>query len=184
MALSATIYNFDIQLSDVDRHVYETLSFKAAQHPSETEEYLVTRVLAYCLEYTDGITFTKGLAEPDTPAIEVRDLTGALKAWIEVGSPDAARLHKASKAAPRVAIYTYKDPAGLLRSLAGERIHRAEELEIVAIDPAFVGSLVERLDRRMSFELAVNEKHLYLTIAGRSIEGIVKPVQLAERRSP
>ena len=110
MALTATIYNFDIHLSDVDRNVYETLSLRVAQQPSETEEYLVTRVLAYCLEYTDGIAFTKGLAEPDTPAITVRDLTGALRGWIEIGSPDADRLHKASKASPRVAVYTHKDP--------------------------------------------------------------------------
>ena len=102
MALTATIYNFDVQLSDVDRNVYETLSLRVARHPSETEEYLVTRVLAYCLEYADGIAFSKGIAEPDEPAVVIRDLTGALRVWIEVGSPDAQRLHKASKASPRV----------------------------------------------------------------------------------
>ena len=118
MALTATVYNFDVQLSNVDRHVYETLAIRAARQPSETEEYLATRVLAYCLEYTEGITFTKGLAEPDVPAIEVRDLTGALKAWIEVGSPDPDRLHKASKASPRVAVYTYKNAATLFRQIA------------------------------------------------------------------
>ena len=106
MALTATIFNFDIQLADVDRHVYETLSLRVAQHPSETELHLATRVLAYCLEYGEGIRFSKGLAEPDEPAIVVRDLTGALRAWIEVGAPDAARLHKAMKASPRVAVYT------------------------------------------------------------------------------
>src|SRR4051812_47354462 len=98
MALTATVHHFDVELSDVDRGVYESLSFKAARHPSETAEYLVTRVLAYCLEYTEGIAFSKGgLSEPDEPAVVVRDLTGALRAWIEVGSPDAARLHRASK---------------------------------------------------------------------------------------
>ena len=101
MALSATIYNFTIGLSDVDRGVYETLELKVAKHPSESDEYLVTRVLAYCLEYAEGIAFSRGLSSPDEPPIAVRDLTGVLKAWIEVGSPDAARLHKAGKAAPR-----------------------------------------------------------------------------------
>src|SRR4051812_2041356 len=100
MALTATVYNFDVQLSDVDRNVYETLALRVARHPSETEEYLVTRVLAYCLEYTEGITFSKGLAEPDEPAVVVRDLTGALRVWVEVGAPTADRLHKASKASP------------------------------------------------------------------------------------
>ena len=182
MALSATVYNFDVQLSDVDRNVYETLNFRAARQPSETEEYLATRVLAYCLEYTDGIAFTKGLAEPDTPALEVRDLTGTLKAWIEVGAPDAARLHKASKASPRVVVYTAKDPAKLVAQLAGERIHRAERLEIYGIDGTFVAQFVERLARRAEFQLSVADRHLYLTIGGDTLEGLVKPVEVAERR--
>jgi uncharacterized protein YaeQ len=97
MALTATVYNFDIQLSDVDRGVYESLSFKAAQHPSESDEYLVARVLAYCLEYREGIAFSKGLAEPDEPAVVVRDLTGALQVWVEIGTPDAERLHRPAR---------------------------------------------------------------------------------------
>ncbi|HEY4306072.1 MAG TPA: YaeQ family protein [Gemmatimonadaceae bacterium] len=183
MALTATIYNFDVQLSDVDRNVYETLSFRAAKQPSETEEYLVTRVLAYCLEYTEGIAFTKGLAEPDVPAIEVRDLTGSLKSWIEVGTPDADRLHKASKASPRVVVYTFKDPVNLVRQFEGTRIHRAEHIELYAFDPSFIADLVERLDRRTSIELAVTERHLYLTIGGDTLDSAVKPVQPPERRS-
>src|SRR5918997_4520707 len=115
MALTATIHNFDIQLSDVDRGVYESLALRVARQPSETEEYLLTRVIAYCLEYAEGIAFSKGLAEPDEPPIAVRDLTGALKVWIDIGAPDAARLHKASKAAGRVALYTHKDPAQIVR---------------------------------------------------------------------
>jgi uncharacterized protein YaeQ len=173
VALTATIYNFEIQLSDVDRGVYETLSFRAARQPSETEEYLVTRVLAFCLEYTEGIEFTKGLAEPDTPAIVARDLTGVLRLWVEIGSPDADRLHKASKASPRVVVYTYKDGGALLRQLEGARIHRAESLEIHAIDRALVDALVARLDRRTSIELAVTEGHLYLTIGGETLDGVV-----------
>jgi uncharacterized protein YaeQ len=183
VALTATIYNFDVQLSDVDRGVYETLSIRAARQPSETEEYLATRVLAYCLEYTEGIAFTKGLAEPDVPAVEVRDLTGALKSWIEVGTPDADRLHKASKASPRVVVYTFKDPLNLVRQFEGTRIHRADAIELYAFDPSFIADFVERLERRTSFELAVTERHLYLTIGGATLESAVKPVQPAERRS-
>lgn len=176
MALTATVYNFDVQLSDVDRNVYETLSFRAAQHPSETEEYLATRVLAYCLEYTEGIAFTKGLAEPDVPAIEVRDLTGALRAWIEIGTPGADRLHKASKASPRVVVYTYKDPANLARQLAGSRIHKVETIELRGFDPGLISAFVARLDRRMKFDLSVTEGSLYLTIGGETIEGHLRVI--------
>lgn len=167
------MYTVDVALSDVDRGVYESLSIKAACHPSETEEYFATRILAYCLEYKEGISFSKGLSEPDVPAISVRDLTGALTAWIEIGSPDAARLHKASKASPRVAVYTHRDPLHLLRQIAGERIHRAEEIELYAIDRDLLGELKSRLERRMSFQLSFTESHLYLTLGGESLDGAV-----------
>lgn len=174
MALTATLYNFDVQLADVDRGVYETLALRVARHPSETEEYLLTRVLAYCLEYAEGIAFSKGLAEPDEPAITVRDLTGALRAWIEIGTPDAARLHRASKASPRVAVYTHKDPALLVRQLAGERIHRADALEIHAVDRELLAAMAERLDRRNTMELSVTERHLYVTMRGETLSGAVE----------
>lgn len=174
MALTATIYNFDIQLSDVDRNVYETVTLRVAQHPSETDEYLATRVLAYCLEYTEGIAFGKGLAEPDEPAIAVRDLTGTLQAWIEVGSPDADRLHKASKASPRVAVYPVKDAAQFIRLLGGGRIHRAESIEVYGISRTLLDGFVARLERRTTFELAVTDRHLYLTIGGETLDGAVE----------
>jgi len=178
MALTATVYTFDVQLSHVDRGVYETITFKAAQHPSETDEFLIARVLAYCLEYTEGIAFSKGLAEPDEPAIAVRDLTGELRTWIDIGNPDAARLHKASKLARRVVVYTHKDAPRLVEQLRGERIHRGESLEIVALDRALIASLVERLDRRMKLELSVIEGHLYVTVAGQTFDGTLDRLSL------
>ena len=174
MALTATIYNFEIQLSDVDRGVYETLSLKAARHPSETEEHLATRVLAYCLEFTEGISFSRGVSDPDEPAISVRDLTGAYRAWIDIGSPDAARLHKAGKAAPRVAVYTHKAPAQLLAQLAGERIHRLESLELYSLDRELVAGFVARLGRRTVFDLSVTDRHLFLSIGGATLSGEIE----------
>jgi uncharacterized protein YaeQ len=174
VALTATIYNFDIQLSDVDRNVYETVALRVAQHPSETDEYLATRVLAYCLEYTEGIAFGKGLAEPDEPAITVRDLTGAVQIWVEVGSPDAERLHKASKASPRVVVYPVRDAAQFVRQLSGGRIHRAETIEIYGISRTLLEGFVGRLERRTAFELAVTDRHLYLTIDGETLDGAIE----------
>ena len=173
MSLSSTVYNFDIDLSDSDRSVYESLSLRVARHPSESEEYLVARVLAYSLEFTEGIEFSHGLCDPDDPAIAVRDLTGALRVWIDIGSPDAARLHKASKLAPRVAVYTHKDVAQLLRNLAGERIHRMEAVEIYAIDRPFIAAVAARLERRMAFSLSINERELYLSIGADTVSGAV-----------
>lgn len=174
MALSSTIYTFDIQLADMDRAVYETLGLRVACHPSETGEALVTRVLAYCLEYTEGIAFSAGVSDTTEPAITVRDLTGAWKSWIEIGTPDAARLHRASKAAPRVAVYTHKQPSTLRKALTGERIHRAEALELYAMDRPMIAELVARLDRRLTFELSITERHLYLALGGETLTGVIE----------
>lgn len=173
MALNATIYNFDIDLSDTRRHVYESLALRVARHPSESEEYLATRLLAYLLEFKEGIEFSRGVSDPDDPAIAVRDLTGAITTWIDIGTPDAARLHKASKIAPRVVVYTHKDPAQFLRQLEGERIHRAEALELYAIDRALVGALAARLDRRVAFSLSVIDGELYVSIGADNLTGAV-----------
>jgi uncharacterized protein YaeQ len=173
MALTATIYSFEIALADVDRGVYESLSLRAALHPSETVEHLLTRVLAYCLEYEEGIAFSKGVSDGDEPAVAVRTPDGRIKAWIEVGVPDANRLHKAAKTAGRVAVYTHKDPRMLLRQLAGRTIHRAAEIPLYAIDPALVAALAAGLERRTSLDLSVTERQLYVTVAGRSWNGPV-----------
>jgi len=173
MVLTATIYNFDIELADTDRRVYESLALRVARHPSESEEYLVARLLAYLLEFTEGIEFSRGVSDPDEPTIAVRDLTGAIKTWIDIGTPDAARLHKAAKTADRVAVYTHKAPAQFLKQLAGERIHRAEALELYAIDRALVSALVARLERRVAFSLSVTDHELYVSIGADNLTGTV-----------
>jgi uncharacterized protein YaeQ len=174
MALSSTVYTLDIDLADSDRGVYETLSLRLARHPSESDDYLVARTLAYCLEYTEGIAFSRGgLSDPDEPPIAVRDLTGALEAWIDIGTPDAARLHKACKLAPRVAVYIHKEPTQFLRNLSGERIHRASALELYALDRQLVSALAARLERRMAFGVSINEREIYLSIADATLTGTV-----------
>jgi uncharacterized protein YaeQ len=173
LALTATIYTFDIDLADADRGVYDALALRVARHPSESEEHLVARVLAYALEFTEGIAFSRGLSDADEPAITIRDLTGAIRTWIDVGMPDAARLHKACKMAPRVVVYTHKDPAKLVGRLAGERIHRAEAIEVYAIDRPLIAALVARLDRRMAFALSVADRELNLSFETDTLTGAV-----------
>ena len=173
------MYAFTVRLADSDRGVYEALSLRVAQHPSETAEYLITRVLAYCLEYAEGIGFSKGLSDPEGPAIAVHDLTGALQTWIDVGLPEPARLHKAGKAARRVAVYAHRDLAPWLIRLEGERIHRAEALEIYAMDRGLVAALASRLERRMEFDLAVSERNLYVSFDDATLSGTVEERRLA-----
>jgi len=173
VALTATIYNFDIDLVDSDRSVYETLVLRVARHPSESEEYLVARLLAYCLEYAEGLSFSSGLSDPEEPTLAVRDLTGTVRVWIEIGSPDAARLHKASKAADRAVVYTHKDPVQLLRQLEGARIHRAADVEIYAIDRALIAGLAARLERRMEMTISISERHVLVAMEGATLEGSV-----------
>ena len=130
------------------------------------------------MEYTEGISFSAGLSTPDEPTIAVRDLTGAMRAWIDVGAPSAERLHRASKATPRVAVYTHKDVTQLVSRLRGERIHRIEELELYALDQNLLTSLQSRLARRMAFSLTVSERHLYLTVGEESLTAVIERVQL------
>lgn len=178
MALTATIYNFDVELADNDRGVYESLALRVAQHPSESDEYLIARVLAYLLEYHEAIEFSRGVSEPDEPTISVRDLTGRIITWIEIGTPDAARLHKASKAAERVVVYCHKEGAQWLKGLAAAGIHRADKLELNSIARGFIAAMVSRLDRRMAFSLSITDRELYLSIGSDNLTGQVERLQL------
>jgi uncharacterized protein YaeQ len=180
MALTSTLYTIDIALSHVDRHVYETLNLRVPMHPSESPEFFVARLLAYCLEYTEGISFSRGISDPDEPTLFIRDLTGTLTAWFEIGAPDAARVHKASKAASRVAIYTHKDPAMVRRAFVGERVHRAEAIEVHAFDRDLIAALAERLDRRLTLDVTVTDSTFWITVAGEVLSGVITTLPLQD----
>ncbi len=176
MALPATVRRFEIQLADTDRGVYETLTLRVAQHPSESEVYLVARVLARCLEHEESVDFSRGLDAPDEPAVWQRDLTGELRAWIEVGSPSPERLHRASKTGARVSIYAWKDPARLAREIAAFGVHRADELALFALPPELLAALAATLDRVNRWEVAISGGTLYVTVGGALHEGAVARV--------
>lgn len=172
MALSATVYHLEIALSDVDRNVYETLDLRVARHPSESMRYFLTRTLAYCLSYEEGIAFSKGgLSQTDEPPVAVRDLTGVLLAWIDVGAPSAERLHKASKAARRVALFTSTDWTMLRREASTRVIHKLEDIEVWHVTPAFLDAVEAKLERRSTLEILRNDGNLYATIDGTTIDG-------------
>jgi uncharacterized protein YaeQ len=133
-------------------------------------EFLLTRLLAYCLEYEEGIAFSRGgVSEGDAPPLTVQTPDGRLQAWIEVGAPDAERLNKAAKSAGRVVVYTWRDAAWLRRQTAGKRVHRAGEIVVRHVPPAFLDALGRHVDRRTALDLSVTGRQLYLTVGGETL---------------
>ena len=166
------VHTFDIDLADNDRHVYESLSLRVARHPSESDEFLLTRVLAYALEYDERLEFSRGgLSDVEEPPLSIRDLTGTWQTWIEIGLPDEGRLHKAAKVSPRVVVYAHRDPSQWWSKLDVGRIFRGDAIEFWAMDRALLGGLTPHLDRRLSFALSVTDRELYLSIGNDTLTG-------------
>lgn len=162
---------FEINLSDSDRNVYEALDLRVAQHPSEGDIYLVGRVIARCLEHAEGVEFNAaGVSDDELPALVQRDLTGQLIAWIEMSSPSADRLHKATKKCKRVAVYTWKNPERLVEEIRERKVHRADDLELFALPLEDLEAIAKTLDRVNKWELAVTGGTIYLTIGDASFE--------------
>ena len=158
--------------------MYETLDLRLAQHPSETDAFLVTRALAYCLCFEPGIEWSHGLSSADEPALWIKEPDGRIKTWIEVGTPSAERLHRASKASPRVCVFTQHDPQLIARDAAKTPIHRVSEIELYAPSPALVRALAERVERAMSWELSRSGGQLYVTVGSDTFEGELQRVPL------
>jgi uncharacterized protein YaeQ len=180
MALSATIRKFKISLADSDRGVYEELDWQVAQHPSESERYLVARVIARALEHNDELEFSKGgVSDDNEPALIQRDLRGDLTAWIEIGSPTPDRLHKATKQCDRVVVYAWKNVDELAAAIVERKTHRAEDIALHELDPSFLDAAAKTLDRNNKWNLAVTGGALYLTIgAGDVLESSVRRVRI------
>jgi uncharacterized protein YaeQ len=168
MAQTATIYNLNIDLADIDRGVYEKLELRIARQPSETIEYMLMRVFGYCLEYGDGITLTEGVAAGDEPAIFFHDLTGKITAWIEVGMPEAERLNRGHKLAGRAAVYTHRDVRKLLAQLSASNIQRLADIPVYAFERSFVDEVAGLIERRSDMSLSITERELYVEIGGRT----------------
>jgi uncharacterized protein YaeQ len=180
MALPATMRRFEISLADSDRQIYESLELRVAQHPSESERYLMARVLARALEHAEGLDFSKGgVSDDEEPALIQRDLRGDLVAWIEIGSPTPDRLHKATKVAPRVVVYTWRSPEERAAAIEEREVHRADRIELCAFDPAFLDAAAATLDRVNRWDLSVSGGTLYLSIGGALLESAVRRVSVA-----
>lgn len=180
MARPHTVRTFRIELADVDRGVYDALELRVAQHPSETDRFLIARVLVRCLEHAEGVDFGPGLSDGDAPALWRRDLRGDLKGWIEVGHPGPERLHKASKAADRVAVYGWRSPERLVEAIRDGRVHRAEAIEVRALDVALLDGLAGALGRTHAWSISVSGGVLYVDVGGAVHEGALRRLPIGD----
>ncbi len=180
MALSATLHHVLIELSNIDAGVYESLELRVARHPSEDPSRVVIRVLARAIEHEPEMEFGRGLAEAEDPALWTRTAVGEVKTWIDVGVPSADRLHRASKRAERVVVFTTKRQAALRQAWSSRTIHRAESIDVVQLDPALVDTLAEQLERNVSWYVTINEGQLSVAFGQESVEAPLVRGTLAE----
>jgi uncharacterized protein YaeQ len=179
MAQPSIVHRFQIELSDSDRGIYQTLSFRAARHPSETETLFAARVAAYCLNFQEGLEIMPGISEPEEPALKLVSPSGAVVLWVDVGMPDARRLHKAAKIASEVRVYLLKMPFHYLKDLEGERIHQRDAIRFFSFGPSFLESLGRAMGRDNQGGLVISGGTLYFDLGGISLES-----ELQEHRLP
>jgi uncharacterized protein YaeQ len=163
MALKATIYKADLQIADMDRHYYGTHALTIARHPSETDERVMIRVLAFALHASEALAFTKGLFDTDEPDLWEKDLTGAITAWIEVGQPDDKRLLKACGRAEKVFVYSYSAASPIWYKQMASRLGRAQNLTVVNIPAETSAALAKLAKRNMQLQCTIQDGQVWLT---------------------
>lgn len=170
MALPSTIYRASINLSDIDRGVYETIQTTVAQHPSETMDRLVARLLALAVFYEPGLSFTKGLCAADEPDIWVIGPDGKPALWVEVGLPDADRIIKASRHVERVALLASGRALANWDQQHLPRLEKIANLTVVSVEQTFIAGIAANLQRVINWSITVTEGILYLTIGNDTYE--------------
>ncbi len=171
MALPSSLHRFTIDLSDVDRGVYEQLEFRLVKHPSESTEYALVRVIAYAMEYAEFLEFGPGLCESEVPALSTMNEHGGIGVWLDIGGPSADRLHKATKAADQVIIYTHRDLEPLYKEWSSRSIHQAESIRVVHVPRPLLRDLSPTLDRNNAWTLLRTEGVLYVTVNDETYTG-------------
>lgn len=162
MALQATPYKIELNLTDLDRGVYENLRFTVARHPSETEERLGVRLIAYALWYNEQLAFGRGLSDIDEPALWEKSLDGRVLNWIEVGQPDAERLTWCSRRAEKVSLLTYGN-LRVWQSKVLDAVKGLKNLSIAAIESDTLADLVKDLPRSIQWGVMISDGTLFIT---------------------
>jgi len=170
MALKATIFKASLQVSDMDRNYYGEHSLTLARHPSETDERMMMRVLAFALNAHEHLAFGKGLSDTDEPDLWQKDLTGSIVHWIDVGQPDEKRLIRASGRADRVTVYTYGRGADLWWEANAERLGRAKNLAVWHVPAAVSESIGKLAERAMQLQCTVQEGQVWFSSAAETMQ--------------
>lgn len=169
MALKATIYKADVQIADMDRNYYQDHALTLARHPSETDERMMIRLLAFAIHANEALTFTKGLFDTDEPDLWQKDLTGAIQLWIEVGQPDEKRIMKACGRSEQVIVYSYSATSHIWYKQIANKLERARNLTIINI-PAEASAQLEKLaNRNMQLQCTIQDSQIYLTDGANTV---------------
>jgi len=178
MALKATIYKADLQIADMDRHVYRDHALTIARHPSETDERMMVRVLAYALYVQDGIAFTKGLFDVDEPEVWVKNLTGEITLWIDLGQPDEARIRRACGRAGQVIVLCYSSSCEVWWKQIAGKLTRFANLTVLQLPADTTQALAALAERSMRLQCMVQDGEVWLNSENTSV-----PVTLARLQS-
>lgn len=171
MALSATIYKVQLGISDMDRDYYAEHLLTLARHPSETEERLMIRLLAFALHADERLEFTRGLCADDEPELWLKDYSDAVKLWVEVGLPDEKRLRKACGRAEHVILYSYGGHAAeLWWQRQQQALQRYDNLKVVEIPAAVSSALAALASRSMSLQVTISDHHVWLDNGNETLE--------------
>lgn len=170
MALRATIFKLELHVADMDRGYYNSHTLTLARHPSETDERMMLRVLAYALHADEGLAFTRGLSTTEEPALWQKDLTGAILNWIELGHPDERRLMQASGKSDKVVVFCYGGHASQVWWQGVQSaVARAPNLTVLAVSPAAVQALARFAQRSMDLHVTIEEGAALVSSADDSI---------------
>ncbi len=184
MALPSTIYRANIQLSHIDRNLYDTLQITLARHPSETAERLVARLLAYALFAEPELAFTKGICAGDEPDLWSKGPDGRVRLWLEVGLPDPERLVKASRHAERVVVLASGGSRATWLKQHLPKLSAVANLTVLGLEQTFLTRLVSRLERSISWSLTVTEGSIYLGLDGETLESALDHISGTEPFAP
>ena len=170
MALKATIFKAELQIADMDRHYYQEHTLTIARHPSETDERMMIRLLAFARHADPALNFGKGLSDVDEPDLWKKDLTGAIDLWIEAGQPDEKRILKACGRAAQVVVYSYSSNSNIWWSQISSRVERARNLTVINLPSAISLSLAKLAQRSMQLQCTIQDGQIWLTGNGDTVE--------------